>query len=103
MQLIRLGLDGFQYMLTGRCYCLGGGAAAPWISILTKFIYHRFGIFINKPGYLLPVGLFYVVSAVMLVVRARVDILIAVVIAIVELLWMGGGTVKYPKQNFHEK
>jgi len=38
---------------------------------------------------------------VMIVIRGRIDLLIAVLIAVVELARMGGGTVKFPKLVYH--
>ena len=45
----------------------------------------------------------YLVGAAMLVLHARVDLVVAVGVAVVEVLLMGGGTVKYPKLVFQEK
>jgi hypothetical protein len=101
MQLLRLGLDFFQYLLTGRCYCLNSGAAAAWINLTTKYVYHRLPQLIKRPGMLLGLLSVYVLSAVMIVVKSRIDLLIGVVVAIVELVWMGGGTVKFPKLVYH--
>ena len=47
--------------------------------------------------YLIPLGVFLGVSAVMLVWRARVDLFFGVAIAVLEVLTMGGGVVKFPK------
>ena len=41
LQIIRLGLDGLQYVLTGRCYCLNSGAGAVWLNLLTKIAFNR--------------------------------------------------------------
>ena len=103
LQLIRLGLDLFQYFITGRCYCLNSGAAAAWLNITTKYIYHRLPQLLNRPALLLGLLSVYVLAAVMIVVRSRIDLLIGVMVAVVELVWMGGGTVKFPRLVFQEK
>ena len=103
LQFIRLGLDGCQYLLTGRCYCLVGGAAAIWVNMMTKLLYYRLPFFMDKRGYLIPIGCFYVACAVMVVWRARVDLLLALVLAVIEVMYMGGGTIKYPKHVFQQK
>ena len=90
-------MDGFQYLVTGRCYCLNGGVGAVWINMLTKFVYYRFGEFMGRRVYLIPLGMFLGVSVVMLVWRARVDLFFGVAIAVLEVLTMGGGVVKFPK------
>ena len=67
---------------------------------MLKFVYYRFELFINKKILLLPIGLFFLICAGMISIRARVDLFISSVITIIEILVMGGGTVKFPKQVF---
>ena len=51
----------------------------------------------------LPIGFMYVVSAFMFLYRARVDLMVGVLIAMVDVLMLRGGTIKYPKLVFQEK
>ena len=97
MQIIRLGLDGVQYFLSGRCYCLNSGCGAVWINMLTKIMYYRLKEIKTKPLLIIPIVIFFMMSGLMFVMKARVDLLIGVVIALIEVDLMGGGTIKYPK------
>ena len=54
-----------------------GGAAAVWLSILTKVVYYRLPYFLGKRNCLVPVLGFYVVCTVMVVWRTRMDLVIA--------------------------
>lgn len=80
---------------------MNSGAAAVWFNMTTKYIYHRLPQLINHPGKLIILLCLYLLGAVMIVIRGRIDLLIAVLIAVVELARMGGGTVKFPKLVYH--
>ncbi len=71
--------------------------------MLTKVVFHRLPFFLEKPLHLIPVVITFLCSAVMVILRARVDICLGVVIGLIEVLFMRGGTVKYPKDVFQEK
>ncbi len=97
MQIIRIGLDGVQYFLSGRCYCLNSGCSAAWINMMTKIVYYRMKEVKTNPLYIIPITITFIISGFMFVMKARVDLLVAVVIALIEIDLMGGGTIKYPK------
>ena len=100
---MRLGLDGIQYYLTGRCYCLNSGLAAVWMNMLIKKVYHRLPYYISHRAELIPFFVTFLAACAMIVFKARLDLFLAIVIAILEITLLGGGTVKYPKQVFQEK
>lgn len=51
----------------------------------------------TNPLYIIPITITFIISGFMFVMKARVDLLVAVVIALIEIDLMGGGTIKYPK------
>lgn len=96
-----MALDGLQYFLTGRCYCLNSGAAAVWLNLLTKAAFNRGPAYLEKrPFTATAISITYLVSGMMFVHKGRVDLLIGVMVAFVEVYAMRGGSIKYPKQVF---
>jgi len=89
--------DGVQYFLTSKCFCLGSGTAAIWIHLLTKVTYYNFNSLLGRRGQLVLIGFAYLIFFMVVVVRDRFDILISVVIALIDIATMKGGTIKYPK------
>lgn len=71
--------------------------------MLTKFVYYRLPYFMEKRGLFWLIGAVYICGAAMLMLRGRVDLVVGVGMAVVEVGLMGGGTIKYPKQVFQEK
>lgn len=65
--------------------------------MLTKIMYYRLKEIKTKPLLIIPIVIFFMMSGLMFVMKARVDLLIGVVIALIEVDLMGGGTIKYPK------
>ena len=93
-----MGLDGVQYFLTGRCYCLNSGAGAVWLNLLTKAVFNRGAASLSKrPWTALAVSITYLVGGFMFVHKGRLDLLIGVMMGFVEVHLMGGGSIKYPK------
>lgn len=84
-------------MLTGRCYCLNSGAGAVWLNLLTKVLFYRLPSLYQRPLSMVAIILTYLVSFAMLIVKARIDLCVGVLIAIIEIGLMRGGTIKYPK------
>ena len=98
---MRLALDGLQYVLTGRCYCLNSGAGAVWMNLLTKIAFNRGGQALGKtPMATVAVVITYLVAGFLLVHKARLDLLIGVLVGLVEVWMMRGGSIKYPKSMF---
>jgi hypothetical protein len=100
MQIIRLGLDGVQYLLTGRCYCLNSGAAAVWLNLMTKILFYRLPYLCQRPLSIFAITVTYLVSFGMVILKGRIDLCVGVVVGIIELWLMQGGTIKYPKEVF---
>jgi hypothetical protein len=101
--VLRLGLDGFQYLLTGRCYCLNSGAGAIWLHLITKFVYYRFDYFLHNRGKFAMIGLVYLVFAAVFMLKGRIDLFLGVLTAVLDVTLMRGGTIKYPKMVYQEK
>ena len=101
LQIFRLGLDGVQYLLAGRCYCLNSGAGAVWLNLLTKIAFNRGApTLAKKPFAAIAVAVTYMVAGYLLVYRGRLDLLLGVLIALVEVIMMKGGSIKYPKSMY---
>lgn len=83
LQVLRLGLDFVQYLMTGRCFCLNSGAAAVWINMLLKIFYHRFSYFSARPLLALPLMLTLIAGISMVLWKARLDLLLGVLTALI--------------------
>lgn len=65
--------------------CLNSGAAAVWINLLTKVVYYNKQSLFKSLSSVIVMGLVYCVSAIMIVVKGRVDILLSLVVAVADV------------------
>jgi hypothetical protein len=100
LQILRLGLDGVQYVLVSKCFCLVSGAGAIWMHLLTKVTYYNFNRLTKQPLRLICIVLTYLVFLFAVVLKDRVDVLIGLAIALLDIAFLTGGTIKYPKEVY---
>ena len=100
---MRLAFDGVQYFLTGKCHCLSSGAACVWLHFTTKLIYYRSRGLKDSPLAAAALLFGFAVMVLMIVAVERVDLLIGLGMALAEVAFMAGGTIKFPKEVFQEK
>lgn len=103
LQILRLGLDGVQYVLTSKCFCLVSGAAAVWMHLLTKVTYYNLHSLTQHPLRLTCIVLAYLIFLSAVVLKDRVDVLIGLATALLDIAFLTGGTIKYPKEVYQEK
>jgi hypothetical protein len=98
-----LGVDLAHYLVASKCICLVSGAGAVWLHLLTKITYYNTHSLLRSPLRLIITLLVFAVSIAMILMKDRLDLLIGFGAALVEVVFMEGGTVKYPKEVFQEK
>jgi hypothetical protein len=103
LQLLRLGVDLVHYLLTSKCICLASGAGAVWVHLLTKLTCYNAQALLRDPLRLLLTITTFLVAFAMAVVKDRLDLLIAIAAALLDVAFLEGGTVKFPKDVFQEK
>lgn len=103
LQILRLGVDLAHYLVTSKCICLTSGLAAIWLHLLTKVTYYNSQTLLKSPFRLIVTLLTFVTAFAMIVIKVRLDLLMSLVIGIIDIAFMEGGTIKYPKDVFQEK
>lgn len=89
-----------QYILTSKCVCLISGTACIWLHFTLKIIYYRSNALKKNPLAVAVLTLNFSLMLAAIVVFNRIDMLVALLVGLVEIAFMEGGTIKYPKEVF---
>lgn len=92
-----------HYFLTSKCICLASGTAAIWIHLLTKITCYNTHNLLKAPIKLFMIVATFLTAFAMIAIKDRLDLLIAMVVALIDVAFMQGGTIKFPKDVFQEK
>lgn len=100
LQIIRVIVDFVHYFISSKCICLVSGSGAIWIHLLTKITYYNGHQLISSPFKICLIVLTYVVALAMIFLKDRLDLLIGIIFAVVDIIFLVGGTIKFPKSVF---
>jgi hypothetical protein len=70
------------------------------MNLLTKITYYNLNNILASPLSLAAIGVTYTVFMAMIAVTNRVDILVSLVVALIDIALMAGGTIKFPKEVY---
>jgi hypothetical protein len=73
------------------------------VHLLTKVTCYNAHVLLREPLRLFLTLASFAVALWMIFLKDRLDLLIAIAIALLDMAFMEGGTVKYPKEVFQEK
>jgi len=84
-------------LLVGRCFGIQLGAGAIWLNLTIKVFYYSFQDLVKSEIKLITIVFALVVSIFVIFAHDRLDMLIAIITSIIDIFFLQGGTVKYPK------
>jgi hypothetical protein len=70
------------------------------MNLLTKATYYNLNNILASPLSLAAIGVAYTVFMAMIAATNRVDILVSLVVALLDIALMAGGTIKFPKEVY---
>jgi hypothetical protein len=94
---VRVLIDLAHYFIASKCICLISGTGAIWLHLLTKITYYNAHRLIKSPIQIVTILITYLAAFVMIIEKDRLDLLLGITLAILDILFLEGGTIKYPK------
>lgn len=71
--------------------------------MLTKLVFYNGHRLVKSPLEVFTVTLMYVTAFCMIFYKDRLDLFISIALALLDIAFFEGGTIKYPKEVFQEK
>jgi hypothetical protein len=86
--------------MTGKTLGLSTGTAAIWLHFSIKIFYYNFSSIRTSKTKLSMFILIFTVFSSMIFLKQRFDLLISLGLALIDIIYFAGGTIKYPKSVY---